>query len=253
MYERVQLCLRGLAVAAALSIGSAAGAASVNFEAFAPSDVTGALAYADSLRQPGEAATNEDFESFNAWGTNGGTQNPTTSVGKITAIGGKGQGTSVIGDATKLQVRGDAPMAWNRINTTSGGNNWLDSNDTYGMKWEVGGLPSFNALSFVLTDVADQGGKFSVTVGDTLFSDLLGGSGRLVDGGIYVFSILLPEAVNSLTVLLHNSTLKDGFGLDHIRVANTDASPVPLPPAALLIVAGMGMIAVVRRRRSPEA
>ena len=251
MYDRVQMCLRGLAVATALSIGCAAGAATVNFTAFAPSDVTGALAAADALRQPGEISTNEDFESFDAWGTNGGTQNPTTSVGSITAIGGTGQGTSVIGEATALQVRGDVPMAWNRINTTSGGTNWLDSNDTYGMKWEVGGLPKFNALSFILTDVADQGGKFSITVGDTLFADLLGGSGRLVDGGIYVFSILLPEAVNSLTVLLHNSTLKDGFGLDHIRVADT--TPIPLPPAALLIVAGMGMIAVVRRRRSPAA
>ncbi len=253
MFDRVRLYARGLAFAAALTMGSAAVAASLNITSFAPSDVSGALTYSQSLQKSGEASVHEDFESFNAWGTAGGTQNPLTNVGAFTSIGGKGQGSSVVGNAKHLQVRGDAPMAWNRVNTTDGGNNWLDSNDTYGMNWEVGGLPAFNALSFILTDVADQGGKFSIKIGDTLFSEVLGGSGRLVDGGIYVVSILLPEAVNSLTVLLQNSTLKDGFGIDHIRVALEQPSPVPLPPAVLLIVAGMGAIAVVRRRRTAAA
>lgn len=253
MYDRVRLFARGLAIAAALAMGSAAGAATLNISTFAPSDVSGALTAAEALRKPGEASVSENFESFAAWGSGTGTQNPASAVGTFTAIGGKGLGSSVIGDATKLQVRGDTPMAWNRINTSNGGNNWLDSNDTHGMKWDVGGLPSFDALSFILTDVADQGGKFSIQIGGKMFSEVLGASGRLADGGIYVVSILLPEAVNSLSVLLHNDTLKDGFGIDNIRVALENPTPIPLPPAALLIVAGIGAIAVVRRRRSTGA
>ena len=253
MFDRVRLCARGLAIAAVLATGSAATAATLSIDTFSPSSVREAIARADALYQAGAPTVREGFESFDAWGTGTGTQNPTTAVGTFTSIGGKGAGRAVIGDAKKLQVRDDKPMPWNRINLTDRGNNWLDSNDTYGMKWEVGGLPSFNALSFILSDVADQGGKFSITIGDKLFSEVLGASGRLVDGGLYVVSILLPEAVSSLTVLLHNSTLTDGFGIDAVRVSLDLPTPVPLPPAVLLIVAGMGMIAVVRRRRSPEA
>lgn len=255
MYDQVRLYARGLAIAVALTVSSAAGAATLNISTFDPSDLSGALAAVDALRKPGEASVSENFEDFTAWkpGAKTWKQNPTTAVGTFTSIGGEGQGSSVIGDATKLQVRGDAPMAWNRINTGHGGNNWLDSNDTHGMEWDVGGMPSFDALSFILTDVADQGGKFSIQIGDQMFSEVLGASGRLVDGGIYVVSILLPEAVSSLSVLLHNDTLKDGFGIDNIHVALQSPSPVPLPPAALLIVAGMGSIAMVRRRRSTEA
>lgn len=255
MYTRVRLYVGGLAVVAALAVGSVASAASLNISSYAPKNVAGALADLDSRKTAGEISITENFEGFASWNGTSGTANPSTAVGVFTAIGGTGYGTSVIGNADNLQVRNDNDMAWRRHNMTTGGNSWLDSNDTYGMKWEVGGLPAFNALSFILTDVADQGAKFSIKIGDTVFSSVLGGAGRLADGGIYVVDILLTEVVTSLTVLLQNDRLNDGFGIDNVRVALTDPSlaPVPVPPAALLLLTGTAVIAAVRRRRNRAA
>ncbi len=256
MYTRVRLYVGGLAVVAALAVGSVASAASLNISSYAPKNVAGALADLDSRKTAGEISVTENFEGFASWNGTSGTANPSTAVGVFTAIGGTGYGTSVVGNADNLQVRNDNDMAWHRHNMTTGGNSWLDSNDTYGMKWEVGGMPAFNALSFILTDVADQKGtKFSIKIGDQLFSNVLGANGREADGGIYVVDILLTEVVTSLTVLLENSRLNDGFGIDNVRVALTDPSlaPIPVPPAALLLLTGTAVIAAVRRRRTRAA
>ena len=39
------------------------------------------------------------------------------------------------------------------------GGNWLDSNDTHGMRWDIAGLGKFNTLSFFLIDAADVGAQ----------------------------------------------------------------------------------------------
>ena len=60
-------------------------------------------------------------------------------------------------------------MPWGRYNTDagSGGRKWLDSNDNTGIKWKIGGIGKFNAVTFFVIDAADVGGKFSIKVGDT--------------------------------------------------------------------------------------
>ena len=55
----------------------------------------------------------------------------------------------------------------------------------------------FNALAFLLHRRADVGAKFTIKVGDTLFSQVIGASGRLANGSIQLVRILLPEAVAS--------------------------------------------------------
>ena len=48
-----------------------------------------------------------------------------------------------------------------------------------------------------MLDAADVGGKFSIKVGDTLFSDIAGAGGKLANGNIHFVKILLSEAVET--------------------------------------------------------
>lgn len=248
-------------ILSALTLGQTVSAASLqiggvglDIQTFAPRNIAGATAALDAFKSNPDlrASVSEGFEGHTAWSGNGaGTSNPSTAVGTFTSLGGHGTGGSAIRGGTGLEVRGDNTMRWSRYNTSTGGNNWLDSNDTRGMKWDVAGLPQFNALSFLLSDVADVGAKFSIDVGGTLFSQVLGAGGRMADGGLYVVTILLPETVNALTVSLMNDRLNDGFGIDEVVVGHV--APIPVPPAALLLLSGLGAAGFVARRKRKAA
>jgi hypothetical protein len=164
---------------------------------------------------------------------------------------GPGTGQSVINGGTSLEVRSDNGMAWGRYNADGSGGlisgNWIDSNDNHGMRWDVDTGAKFNALSFFLIDAADVGGKFSMKIGDTLYSTILGGDGRLANGNIQLVTILLDKAVSSLTVELFHNRTNDGFGVD--GAAAMQIAPVPVPPAAALLVSGLAAFGVFRRRR----
>jgi hypothetical protein len=192
----------------------------------------------------------ETFEGYNAWNGSSGSANPQhTKVGSFTSFGGAGSGGSVVGDASKLEVRSDSAMKWGRYNTDDLplGGKWLDSNDNLGMRWEVGGDGKFNALAFFVLDAADVGGKFSIKVGDTLYSDIAGAGGRLANGNVQFVRILLSEAVDHLTVELFHNRTNDGFGIDGAMIAQV--APVPLPPAMALMLPGVLALAGLRRRR----
>jgi hypothetical protein len=253
MPSRVHLCLGAAVAAAILSVTTAASAATVT-EFHLDKFQRGQLPAAQAARASYEGGLKlkgvETFKDHKAWNGSGGTANPqNTKVGSFTAFGPAGSGHSVVGDAGKLQVRNDPTMPWGRYGTDASlplGGNWLDSNDNLGMRWEIGGLGKFNAVAFFLLDAADVGGKFSIKVGDTLFSDIAGASGKLANGNIHFVRILLSEAVSSLTVELMHDRTNDGFGIDGAAVA---LAPVPLPPAALLLVGGIAGLAGLRRRR----
>lgn len=242
------MCLSGLFAAA---LATSAGAASMQIDAFGRGDLAGATAALEAFRAAPTAgkliksSRTEDFESFGAWNGTTGTRDPVTTVGRFVAAGGTGHAGDTIDGGTALEVRNDNPLRSTRFDT-GGGSNWLDSNDTLGMSWEVGGLPKFNALAFLLTDVADQGAKFSINIGGTLFESAIGDGSRLADGGIYLVKILLPETVSALSIAMLNDKLNDGFGIDRAMVARI--APVPVPPAALFILTGIAGLAGLRRR-----
>ena len=151
-------------------------------------------------------------------------------------------------------MRDDSDMAWGRYDTDLPiDGHWLDSNDNTGIEWMISGIGKFNALSFFVLDAADTGGRFSVTIGDTIF-DIAGQSGRTENGNILFVKILLDTLVDDLMVRLGHDRNNDGFGIDGATVARLPAA-IPLPAAAALLAGslavfgGLGLAGHRRRRR----
>lgn len=194
----------------------------------------------------------EDFETYSEGNVANGFS---TSVGTFSTLGGTGSGATVTGadfanDGSLLAIRDG--NVYGRSSTTSAlsgnsaDNKFLDSNDTYGIRWDVSlGGSMFNRLALTLSDAADVGATLRVMVGDVFYdlSLLSNGSRQIVDIG-------LGDAVSSATIFFGNYRngqykLNDGFSIDDIAV-----SEVPLPASALLLLAGLGGLGVMRRRKA---
>ena len=245
----------------ALGIGSAAAAATIDVSYFDRSQIDAARAALDAVQAGTDGSVgakqrivsgrSEGFGKLAAWDGASGATDPSTRVGTFTSLGGVGTGGTAVNGGTSLQVRNYMPEVWGRFNTSGVDGNWLDSNDTLGMRWDVATGEKFNALAFLLTDVADVGAKFTIKVGETLYSQVIGAGGRLANGSIQLVRILLPESVESLVVELRNDRRNDGFGIDGATVQRI--APVPLPPAALLLASGAAALFGVSRRRRAAA
>jgi hypothetical protein len=256
MVSRVRLSLGGLFLAAATVAGVAASAATVSLEVerFGRRQLAAAQDARDAfLATPGIGnVRTEGFERFRAWnGRQGKTDPQRTAVGSFTAVGRHGSGHSVVSTGRATQVRRDVPMRWGRYNTDAapGARKWLDSNDNAGIRWKVARVGPFNALAFLVTDAADVGGRFSITVDGTRFADLAGAGGRLRNGNILLVRILLDAPVERLRVVLRHDRTNDGFGIDGVAVGRTlQVAEAPVPPAALLLGSGLAAAGALRRR-----
>lgn len=185
--------------------------------------------------------TKEDFEGFSAL-TFG---DPiSTSVGDFSGTGADGTGVCLNGCDELVVLDSDTTPFSGRFNTTSGGNNWLDSNDISEVTWDIstgGGL--FNALGFMLMDPSD--------VGATLTIELVDGSSvsetitfSQSNGTLFYVSAVLDGLASSAMLTLTNSNdfTNDGFGID-------DAVVGTVPEPGMLTLLGLGLAALGFSRR----
>jgi hypothetical protein len=195
----------------------------------------------------------ETFDDYKAWDGKSGKTDPRTKVGKFKASGTTGNGHSAVNGGTTTMVRSDDKMRWGRYNVdepSHSSRTWLDSNDNKYVKWKVKGSSPFDTIAFFVTDATDRGGKFSIKVGDKLYSDLSGGK-ALKNGNTYFVKITLDAAVDSISIKMGHNHLAngkyDGFGIDAAMVGQM--APAPIPPAAALLFTGVAALAGLRWRR----
>ncbi len=190
-----------------------------------------------------------------------------SNVGSFSSLGGTGTGGTVTGltgnTGTELALRDDS--VFGRTNTTPNAGDWfLDSNDTYGIRWDVslGGATTFDYLTFSLMDANDVGGFLRITTGtDSYELRIRGTDGKLTNGNIKLVTIDLGADVTSATIELENfqfddskNRKNDGFSIDGVQVY-TDffITEVPVPASMLLLgsaIAGFGFAG--RRKKTAK-
>lgn len=141
--------------------------------------------------------------------------------------------------------------------------NFLDSNDNAGIRLNIPGTTGntfmFDRVSFLLTDVDDVNSiQFALTAddvygtspitGNTTFSLVGNIPDRPANGSLFLVTLKFSELVDGVTIDM-TSDLADGFGAD-----NFSLTTVPLPAAGWMLLAGIGAIgAVSRRKRKADA
>jgi len=175
------------------------------------------------------SSTVEDFESI----TVGQKTSPfSTAVGTFSTLGGTGSGATVSGtadsDGTDLYVRG--ANTFGRENTTPGGSNFLDSNDTFGVKWVVDIGSMFDRIMFTLSDASDTGANLTILADGTSLETFFDGQ---------------SNGKTDTILISFDFVTNDGFGLDDLTVG----AAVPLPPAVAMLGAGVVALGALRRRR----
>ncbi|MEM9343998.1 MAG: VPLPA-CTERM sorting domain-containing protein [Pseudomonadota bacterium] len=184
---------------------------------------------------PGSSFVLEDFESL------GGTLDDAipTAVGTFQAAGAVGSGGTVIPTAGDLVVRND--NAGGRFDVV-GGAFYLDTNDNEAVIWNVDTGSAFDTIVFSITDATDVGATLTITAdgGSTKSVDLSG----LDNGNLQLITVKFGAVIPTASIVLENSKINDGFGLDGAYVG-----VVPLPASALLMLGGLGAIGALRLRR----
>lgn len=234
-------------LAAALAFSSSAWATTINITDFSDS------AFNNATSNLGNVVT-EDFEDLGGEGEVTPGTSLSTDVGSFTTVGGTGSGGTVSGLAgntgTNVAIRDG--NVFGRTNTTPGGSFFLDSNDTFGISWDVtSSLGLFDTIIFSLMD-ASEFSFLRVTVDGVSQEQRLGSA--LGNGNTSLVEIVLGSSVSSLTLELANFTAfggsssakNDGFSIDGIAVG---LAPVPGPASLPLFAAGAGAFAFMRRKQ----
>ncbi len=222
-----------------------AAAATITIEDFDPTDY--------ATRVADGAYFGEDFESEgNAAGEGEVGPSLVVDTGTFYSLGGQGTG----GTVRNLPGNTGTQLALRDGNTygrrdTVGGRWYLDSNDTYGIGWQVASTRLFDTVMFVLSDGSDVGGFLRI-ISDGASAEQRTGS-RLSNGNSQLVTVSFDTLVSSALIEIANydssgtaMRLNDGFSIDGVQVG---LAAVPVPPAGLLLAAGLGGLVVLRRRR----
>lgn len=240
--------LSSLCIAPCVALAcSASMAATISVSSFDPG------AYATQIAHG--AFVGEDFESAGA-AAGEGEVGPalTLDTGVFASLGGVGTGGTVRNLAgntgTQLALR-DGTTFGRR--DAIGGRWYLDSNDTYGIGWDVTSPIAFDTVMFVLADGSDAGGFLRIVVdGVSSFEQRTGD--RLANGLEQLVTVRFDQVVQSARIEMANfdstgSRLRrnDGFSIDAIHVG---LASVPLPPTGALLAAGIVGLWAWRRRQT---
>lgn len=175
-------------------------------------------------------------------GPSGGTPVPMDAT-NFKRLGLCGDGGSVIGDGCSVLDKDDpdAPDAYGRYNPFNINLDWIDSQDIDLLEWTVSSAVPFTSLAFVLIDAHDQpGSHFKMFYeGDEIWEI----ASQLPNRNVFWLLVTFDDPVTT-AVFNFSTRLNDGYGIVAPRV-----QPVPLPPAALLLLTGTALIAGLRRRR----
>jgi hypothetical protein len=215
----------------------------------------------------------EGFETLNTLSDGGGVAtlgqisgSLTTAVGVFTKTAGQGSGTSAVGDNNlntdsgkganiALRADTDGQNDGGRFNTTLGGGNYLDSNDTNGFKWTIDtgvtpGLAAFDRLLFTLVDVADQRKTLTIRALDEddneffLPTTISGQQNATINTVLISFNTRVTFA----EIQLDKGSANDGFSGDDFVVG-----AVPLPAAAWMLMSAAVGLFVAKRRTARAA
>jgi hypothetical protein len=189
----------------------------------------------------------ETFESFGY----GPYNSLSTGAGTFSVMPGSQAGDPAQTNGTKTDQftilnSSDTPFS-GRFNTTSGGRNWLDSNDITQLKLTT----SQSMLFFFITDVNDCGGILTIKTADETSSSGFATGASAHDGNLYFVGINSSHPIGSVQ-WVDNST-NDGFGLDDF---GTSVDPPPPPPAVpepsslAFVAAALIAIPVIKKYRA---
>ena len=175
-------------------------------------------------------------------------------VSDFQRVGNCGGGYSVINDGCSVVMKSDPTTkdAYGRFDPQNHGY-WIDSQDIDELKWTVTSQTAFTSLTFALTDAHDQDNShftMSYYDGDS-WSPIWGIATKQENGNLFWLSIAFDAPV-TMAELLFSTKVGGGYDGYSISSVSIQPAPVPLPPAALLMLSGGAALAGLRRwkRRS---
>lgn len=231
------------------TVATNAATVDIQLQQFSNGDIAGAQAAYDAFIGGAQVRAYEDFESYSEF------SNPIqTNIGAITRLLPQDPGGSVSPECRTAKLCIRSGNVFGRYNTSGGAGDdqWLDSNDLEGMSITMpgnSGLSDFNRVAFMLTDVDDvRDFQFSISArsyGDlTSIVTVLNEAPVNRNGNIQLVTMAFSDFVTDVRINLRSGA-GDGFGLD-----NFTAAAVPLPAAAWMLLAGVGGLFAMRRRKT---
>jgi hypothetical protein len=168
----------------------------------------------------------------------------TTSVGTFTQVQADGTGSENGNELNQLQIETSITGESGRELPFSG--NWLDSNDSDVIEWDINELLGSNAFGFFLSDANDNGAILELVFSGGSISQSL--NAGLSNGNLVYVTYAGNSAITGATLRFNNfgpgnESTNDGFGIDNVTVGVVSAPQTIL----LLSLTILGLVATRKR------